>query len=104
MKEMINRGGEKISPAEVDAALQSHPMIKDAAAFPVPHPTLGEIVGAALVPRDGAPPLERKELIAFLRPKLGKVKVPTVFVHVEEIPRGQYSKILRNKLADLIKT
>ncbi len=52
--EMINRGGEKISPAEIDDALQRHPDVAEAAAFATPHPRLGEDVAAAVVLREGA--------------------------------------------------
>ena len=73
--EMINRGGEKISPAEIDDALQRHPDVAEAAAFAVPHPRLGEDVAAAVVLREGATatPLELRE---FLLPSLAQFKIP----------------------------
>src|SRR6202044_529536 len=65
LKEIINRGGEKVSPREVDEALMDHPAVLQAVAFAVPHPMLGEDVGAAIVLREGLSATE-KELGAFL--------------------------------------
>ena len=72
---MINRGGEKVSPAEIDDALQRHPDVAEAAAFAVPHPRLGEDVAAAVVLREGATatPLELRE---FLLPNLAQFRDP----------------------------
>ncbi|MQA67498.1 MAG: AMP-binding protein, partial [Alphaproteobacteria bacterium] len=54
IKDIINRGGEKITPSEVDAALMAHPDVATAVTFPVPHTTLGQEVAAAVVPEKGA--------------------------------------------------
>ena len=54
IKEIINRGGEKVSPLEVDSVLMDHPAVAQCLTFAVPHPMLGEEVAAAIVPREGA--------------------------------------------------
>ena len=60
LKDIINRGGEKISPAELDEVLLSHPAIEQAITFPVPHPTLGEDVAAAVIARQGVAVSEKE--------------------------------------------
>ena len=98
IKEMINRGGQKISPGEIDDALLAHPRVHAASAFPVPHPTLGEIVAAAVVLEDG-PAVEERSLLAFLRENLAEYKVPRRLVFVDDIPKGPTGKVQRHKLA-----
>ena len=73
IKELINRGGEKIAPREIDEALESHPAVKEAVCFGVPHPTWGEEVAAAVVLTE---PIAEKELIAHCRKVLAEFKVP----------------------------
>jgi oxalate---CoA ligase len=99
LKEMINRGGEKINPVEVDSALTAHPDIAEAAAFAIPHPRLGEIVGAAIVPLPSRIP-DKQELMRFLADRLNAYKIPRSYHVVEEIPRGPTGKILRTRLTD----
>lgn len=94
VKDMINRGGEKVSPHEVDQLLLSHPAVADAASFAVPHPTLGEDVGAVVVLRDGATATQ-DELTAFLRERLAFFKLPRVMHFIDEIPRGANGKLQR---------
>ena len=103
IKEMINRGGQKISPVDVDAALVAHPEIADAAAFAVPHPMLGEVVAAAvvLVPNSQ---LCNRDITAFLRHRIEPIKLPRTFVFVEQIPRGPSGKALRSELIKLFET
>jgi acyl-CoA synthetase (AMP-forming)/AMP-acid ligase II/acyl carrier protein len=103
IKEMINRGGQKISPVDVDAALVAHPEIADAAAFAVPHPMLGEVVAAAVVLRPKAQLCDR-DLTAFLRDRIEPVKLPRTFVFVERIPRGPSGKPRRSELVALFET
>lgn len=98
IKEVINRGGQKIAPAEIDAAIMAHPAVATAAAFPVPHPTLGDDVAAAVVLQPGAT-LDRKTLTTSLRKKLGEAKVPRQILFVDDIPKGKTGKIQRYKLA-----
>jgi oxalate---CoA ligase len=99
LKEIINRGGEKVSPREIDEALLEHPAVAQAVAFAVPHPTLGEDVAAAVVLREGAsadPPALR----AFLFERLTDAKVPSQVVIVPAIPKGPTGKLQRIGLAD----
>lgn len=99
LKEMINRGGEKISPREVDEALLQHPAVSQAVCFAIPHRQLGEAVGAAVVlkPRSTATALELRQ---FVSERLAAFKVPQVLTLVSEIPRGATGKIQRIGLAD----
>lgn len=98
IKEIINHGGEKVSPREVDEALLSHASVAQAVAFPVPHPTLGEMVAAAVVPADRQTATE-SELRAFAAERLAAYKVPARIVLVDEIPKGPTGKIQRHILA-----
>jgi acyl-CoA synthetase (AMP-forming)/AMP-acid ligase II/thioesterase domain-containing protein len=93
LKEMINRGGEKIVPGEVDLVLASHPAVLEAAAFSVPHPTLGEDVACAVVLRPGdGPAITTTELRRFAAQQLASFKVPRRIWIVDQIPRGEQGK------------
>lgn len=101
LKEMINRGGEKVAPSEVDAAIASHPAVLEAAAFAVPHPTLGEDVACAVVLRTSTEsPLSVGELRRFAAERLARFKVPSRIYFVDEIPRGELGKPQRWVLAE----
>ena len=76
IKEIINRGGMKVAPAEIDEALMRHPAVADAVAFGVPHPTLGEDVAAAVVVRESAT-VSVQELREFAFVHLAPHKVPS---------------------------
>jgi amino acid adenylation domain-containing protein len=95
-KEIINRGGEKISPHEVDGVLLAHPAVMQAATFAVPHPTLGEGIAAAVVLQESA---TEAEIRRFVAERLAHFKVPQQFVFVDEIPTGATGKIQRIGLA-----
>jgi acyl-CoA synthetase (AMP-forming)/AMP-acid ligase II/aryl carrier-like protein len=99
LKEIINRGGEKVSPRDVEEALLEHGAVRQAAAFAVSHPTLGEDVAAAVVLKAGASAAE-DELRGFLFGRLPDFKIPTRIVIVDEIPKGSTGKIQRLGLAD----
>jgi acyl-CoA synthetase (AMP-forming)/AMP-acid ligase II len=99
IKELINRGGEKISPREVDEALLEHPAIAQAVAFALPHATLGEDVAAAVVLRDGVQVSER-ELREHAFANLSEHKVPSRILVVPAIPKGPTGKLQRIGLAD----
>jgi acyl-CoA synthetase (AMP-forming)/AMP-acid ligase II/thioesterase domain-containing protein/acyl carrier protein len=99
IKDIINRGGEKITPSEVDGALKAHPDVADAVTFPVPHATLGQEVAAAVVPEQGAD-LTDEVLAKFLRGRLAPFKIPRRFVIVDEIPKGPTGKVSRHGLAE----
>jgi acyl-CoA synthetase (AMP-forming)/AMP-acid ligase II/acyl carrier protein len=98
IKDVINRGGQKVAPAEVEEALLSHPHVVDAAAFSVPHTRLGEDVGAAVVLRPNTK-ISAHGLRAFARRRLAKFKVPGLIGIVSEIPKGPGGKIRRGELA-----
>jgi acyl-CoA synthetase (AMP-forming)/AMP-acid ligase II/aryl carrier-like protein len=98
-KELIKRGGLSVYPAEVDNVLMSHPDVAEAVAFSVAHPTLGEELVAAIVPRAGAQPT-RSSLRAFLEKQLSGYKVPTEILVIAEIPKNDTGKILRRTMAD----
>jgi acyl-CoA synthetase (AMP-forming)/AMP-acid ligase II len=97
LKEMINRGGEKIAPREVDDVLLQHPAVAEAVAFGSPHPSWGEEVAAAVVLKGEA---TEKELIAFARERLADHKVPKKIYLVERIPRTATGKIQRRAVAE----
>lgn len=99
LKEIINRGGEKIMPREIDEVLQSHPDVLEAVAFAVRHVTLGESIAAAVVPRDGKS-LSEFDLREFALRHLPDFKVPTRIVIVTEIPKGPTGKPQRTELAN----
>jgi len=99
LKEVINRAGEKISPAEVEEALLAHPAVKEAVVFAIPHPELGEEIGAAVVLGDGAK-VSDSELRRFAAERLADFKVPSRIVFVAAIPAGATGKIERLTLAE----
>ena len=98
LKEIINRGGEKVSPREVDEVLMDHPAVQQVVTFAVPHEKLGEEVGAAVVLREGASATER-ELRDFAAQRLADFKVPRKWVFLNEIPKGATGKLQRIGLA-----
>jgi len=102
LKEQINRGGEKISPLEIDEALLKHPDISEAVAFGVPHDTLGEDIAAAVVLRTGAK-IGPNEIRAFLRDHIAPFKVPRRLLIVDQIPKGPTGKIQRRKLGEALR-
>jgi hypothetical protein len=107
IKEIINRGGEKIAPREVDEALLEHPDVAQALAFAVPHPRLGEDVAAAVVLHAGTS-LSEQALREFALTRLGDHKVPARLIFVEEIPKGPTGKLerigLHERLTPLLQT
>jgi acyl-CoA synthetase (AMP-forming)/AMP-acid ligase II len=99
LKELINRGGEKVSPLEVDGVLSAHPAVAQALTFAMPHAKLGEEVAAAVVLREGADCSER-ELRDFVAQQLADFKVPRKVVFLAEIPKGATGKLMRIGLAE----
>ena len=99
LKELINRGGEKVSPLEVDGILSDHPAVAQALCFAIPHAKLGEEVGAAVVLREGMELTER-ELRDFAAKHLADFKVPRKVVFLPEIPKGATGKLMRIGLAE----
>ena len=101
LKEIINRGGQKIKPSEVDHVLSLHPAVKSVASFAVPHPTLGEDVACAVVLHAGAS-VTATELQAFARTTLARYKVPRRVHFLPSLPLGATGKpqrlVLRQRL------
>jgi len=99
IKELINRGGEKISPREIDDVLLAHPAVEQAATFAVPHPTLGEEVAAAVVLRPHRH-ATAAELGEFVTTRVADFKTPKQIIIVDEIPRSATGKLQRVDLAE----
>jgi acyl-CoA synthetase (AMP-forming)/AMP-acid ligase II len=98
LKEIINRGGEKISPREVDEVLLDHPAVAQAVTFALPHEKLGEEIAAAVVFRAGET-ATAKDLRQFAARRLADFKVPRKYVFLDEIPKGPTGKLQRIGLA-----
>jgi acyl-CoA synthetase (AMP-forming)/AMP-acid ligase II len=96
LKELINRGGEKISPLEVDAALLEHPAVAEAVSFAAPDAKYGEEVQAAVVLKGSATPAE---IQAFCGKRLADFKVPKVIHITDAVPRTATGKIQRRHVA-----
>jgi len=98
LKELINRGGEKIAPIEIDVVLMDHPAVQQCVTFAIPHDKLGEEIAAAVVLREGRTCTER-ELRDFAAHRLEHWKVPRKLIFVSEIPKGRTGKLQRIGLA-----
>ncbi|CAM0901649.1 unnamed protein product [Alopecurus aequalis] len=94
IKELVNRGGEKISPIEVDSVLLTHPDVAQAVAFGVPDEKYGEEIHCAVIPRDGAS-LAEEEVVAFCRRNLAAFKVPKKVYITDDLPKTATGKIQR---------
>jgi acyl-CoA synthetase (AMP-forming)/AMP-acid ligase II/acyl carrier protein len=103
LKELIDRGGEKISPTEVEQVLLDHPAVADVAVFAIPDPVWTEQVGAAVVitPGHRQDPAELRE---FARARLAAFKVPSLFIFPDELPLTGTGKVSRRLLAELTAT
>ncbi|MCF8485029.1 MAG: acyl--CoA ligase [Rhodobacteraceae bacterium] len=99
LKEIINRGGEKISPLEVDGVLMDHPAVAQVVTFAMAHPKLGEEVGAAVVLREGHSATER-DIRDFAASRMADFKVPRRVIILDEIPKGATGKLQRIGLAE----
>jgi acyl-CoA synthetase (AMP-forming)/AMP-acid ligase II len=98
LKEIINRGGEKISPREVDEVLMDHPAVSQVVTFALPHDKLGEEVACVVVLRDGSHASER-EIRDFVGARLADFKTPRKVLFRDEIPKGATGKLQRIGLA-----
>ena len=97
-REMINRGGEKIAPRQVDEVLLEHPAVAEAVTFAAPHPTLGDEVAAAIVLRPHAK-VTPKQIQQHAKKHLASFKIPRHVVFVKQIPKGPTGKVKRLDLA-----
>ena len=98
-KELINRGGSKVIPNEIDAVLLQHPDIAAAVSFGLPHSNLGEDVAVAVLLRKGAI-LRTEEIIQFVRARIAEFKVPSRVFIVDDFPKTATGKIRRTQLAE----
>ena len=99
LKEIINRGGEKISPLEVDSILLDHPEINQVVTFALPHPKLGEEVAAAVVLSNGST-CDDKDIKSFAKERMADFKVPRHVIILDEIPKGATGKMQRIGMAE----
>lgn len=99
LKEIINRGGEKISPKEIDEILMAHESVQQAVAFSVPHEKLGEDLFAAVVLKENKGTNE-VDLKNYCKNRLIKFKIPRKILIVNEIPKGPTGKLQRIGLAE----
>jgi acyl-CoA synthetase (AMP-forming)/AMP-acid ligase II/aryl carrier-like protein len=98
LKEMINRGGEKIAPAEIDMVLLEHPSVAQAVCFAIPHPTLGDDVAAAVVAKAGAT-LDEAVLQDFVATRVAPHKIPQKIFVMTALPKGPTGKVVRREVA-----
>lgn len=98
VKELINRGGEKISPYEVEAVLTQHPAVSEAVVFAQPHRSLGEDVGAALVLRTGHT-LTETQARAWVAERLSSFKIPRTILFLDRLPRCPVGKVRRQDIS-----
>jgi long-chain acyl-CoA synthetase len=96
-KDMIIIGGYNVAPREIDEVIYEHPLVQEAVAVGVPHPTRGEIIKVYVVPRPGAV-LEKSDIISWCRKRLANYKIPRQVEFREELPKTIVGKVLRRKL------
>ena len=101
IKEIINKGGEKISPLEIDDAIMKHESVFQGITFPIVHNKLGEEIAAAIVLKNDHQ-LTEQELKEFLRNKLAPFKIPQKIIFLDEIPKGKTGKLQRIGLAKIL--
>ena len=97
--ERINRGGEKIAPRAIEAALREHPQVEEALCFPIPDPSLGEEIGA-LIKTPGGGVVDARELRRFAATRLAPTRVPRFFWFREQLPQPASGKLNRRALAE----
>jgi acyl-CoA synthetase (AMP-forming)/AMP-acid ligase II len=99
-KDLIIRGGENISTAEIEATLDEHPLVDESAVIGVPDPDWGEVIKAIIVPRPGTKP-EPEDLVKYTKERLASYKAPTYFAFTDELPRNPMGKVLKTELRKL---
>ncbi|MEI6186381.1 MAG: long-chain-fatty-acid--CoA ligase [Dehalococcoidia bacterium] len=100
-KELINVGGEKVFPREVEELMYKHPAVADAVLIPQKDEKLGEIPVAIVVPRAGAT-LSEKDMQDFLSDKMARFKVPRHVYILQQVPRSPVGKILKKELVKML--
>jgi long-chain acyl-CoA synthetase len=96
-KDLIIRGGENISPGEIEDTLDLHPKVDESAVIGVPDPDWGEVIKAIVVPKRGEK-IEPDELVKYTKERLASYKAPTYFAFVDELPRNPMGKVLKTEL------
>ncbi len=99
-KDLIIRGGENISPGEIEAVLESHPKVDEAAVIGVPDVDWGEVVKAVLVLRPGEQATP-DEIVQYAKGRLASYKAPSYVAFVHELPRNPMGKVLKTELRKL---
>ena len=100
-KDLINRGGEKISAEEIENLILGHPAVQNVACVPVPDPELGERMCACLVLHSGQT-LSFDQLIAFLETReMARIKLPERLLIVDELPLSNFGKVSKKKLSEM---
>ena len=102
-KDLINRGGEKISAKEVEDLVHAHPAVQEAAVVSMPHPRLGETVCAYVIPRPGAAVSLEDLLQVAAAAGVAKQKYPERLVLVDDFPRTPSGKIRKDRLREDIR-
>ena len=102
-KDLIIRGGENISPGEIEATLDEHPQVEESAVIGVPDPEWGEVIKAIIVPAKGQKP-DPQELMTYTKERLASYKTPAYFEFVDELPRNPMGKVLKTELRKLYGT
>ena len=98
-KDIIIRGGENIAPVEIEAVIESHPHVAEAAVIGVPDPEWGEVVRAVVVPKIGAE-ITEEEIIAFCNQRLAGYKRPSSVIFTDDIPKNPIGKVLKRILRE----
>src|SRR5690606_33631853 len=101
--DVIVRGGENISPGEIEDVLRTHPAIADAAAVAVPSVEWGEAVGVAIVPRPGQSAPSEDEVRALIKGRLRSSRVPEKIAVLDALPYNEMGKLLRREVRALLR-
>lgn len=99
VKDTINRGGEKISPLEVEKVISGYPDVAEVCVFSIPHSALGNEIGAAIVPAGGCE-IDLDSLSDFVESRLALFKVPRKFIVMDALPKGDTGKVQRDAVAE----
>ncbi|MEZ7672468.1 AMP-binding protein [Pauljensenia sp. 20925_1_27] len=102
-KELILSGGFNVYPSQVEAAIRSHPAVSDVAVVGIPVSDATEEVAAAIIMEDGSAPLTLEEVRAWAEKTIAHYALPRQLVVIAELPRNQMGKILRRKVAQLVR-